>query len=65
MAGQIDPLFADHPFYAEQKRRADELKAELIWSEVKDLEGAELDAKLRSFGFDPDELLAKFNAAFR
>lgn len=63
MAGTIDPLFANHPFFAEQRRRAEEFKAEFIWNEIKDLEGAALDAKLREFGFDPNELLEDFDKA--
>jgi hypothetical protein len=67
MAGQIDPLFADHPFFAEQKKATAEfvrtLREEQFLAEIMNLEGEALDAKLREHGLDPDELLETFNKA--
>lgn len=58
---QIDPLFSDHPFFAEQRQRTSEfietLKREQAVEAIKSLQGAALDAKLRELGFDPDQLL--------
>jgi hypothetical protein len=78
MSGKIDPFFADHPFFGEQKKRADEfletwrkeridtLKARLlddISGDIAKLEGGELDNFLRELGIDPGKLLTEFDAA--